>query len=138
MQPHPPLLHSPLSSVHSPAPPSVVIKPAEAVPGSPVAVTQHMDGKLLDMAEVGFSVERKIFVPKKKYHEVSHKLDNTLQVLRRMLKQSEPSVTAVSQFLDKFEKLQGENICPSQQTSECTLEVETNLCENSSFTIIKY
>ena len=69
---------------------------------------------------------------------MSHKLDNTLQVLRRMLKQSEPSVTAVSQFLDKFEKLQGENICPSQQTSECTLEVETNLCENSSFTIIKY
>lgn len=57
MQPHPPLLHSPLSSVHSPAPPSVVIKPAEAVPGSPVAVTQHMDGKLLDMAEVGLSVE---------------------------------------------------------------------------------
>ena len=113
MQPHPPLLHSPLSSVHSPAPPSVVIKPAEAVPGSPVAVTQHMDGKLLDMAEVGFSVERKIFVPKKKYHQVSHKLDNTLQVLRRMLKQSEPSVTAVSQFLDKFEKLQGENTFPS-------------------------
>ena len=41
---------------------------------------------------------------------MSHKLDNTLQVLRRMLKQSEPSVTAVRQFLDKFEKLQGENI----------------------------
>ena len=87
-----------------------MIKPAEAVPGSPVAVTQHMDGKLLDMAEVGLSVEWKIFVSKKKYLQVSHKLDNTLQVLRRMLKQSEPSVTAVRQFLDKFEKLQGENI----------------------------
>ena len=49
----------------------------------------------------------------KKYDQVSHKLDNTLQVLRRMLKQSEPSVTAVSQFLDKFEKLQGENTFPS-------------------------
>ena len=39
--------------------------------------------------------------------EVEHKLDNALIVLRRMMKESGPAVTAVKHFVDKFEKLQG-------------------------------
>ena len=39
--------------------------------------------------------------------EVEHKLDNALLVLRRMMKESGPAVTAVKHFVDKFEKLQG-------------------------------
>ena len=39
--------------------------------------------------------------------EVEHKLDNALHVLRRMMKESGPAVTAVKHFVDKFEKLQG-------------------------------
>ena len=40
--------------------------------------------------------------------EVSHKLDNTLLVLKRMMKESGPTANAVKQFVDKFERLQGD------------------------------
>ena len=40
--------------------------------------------------------------------EVSQKLDNALVVLKRMMKESGPTANAVKHFVDKFERLQGD------------------------------
>ena len=61
----------------------------------------NLDGKLVTATRTNGSQELE-GMP-----EVSHKLDNALMVLRRMLKESGPAVTAVKHFVDKFEKLQG-------------------------------
>lgn len=98
LKPHPPMLNSPLTHSLSSTTQPIVIKTDS--PLSPVSHGQHLDGKLLNRSHQ----------PQELYdlNDVSLKLDNTLQVLRRMLKQSGTGVTAVKQFVDKFEKLQGD------------------------------
>ena len=87
------LLNSPLThSLSNNA--QVVIK--TEVPLSPVG--QHLDGKLLNRQN------QEVF----DLAEVSQKLDMTLEVLRTMLKQTGTACAAVKQFVDKFDKLKGD------------------------------
>ena len=76
----------------------VVIK--ADVPLSPVG--QHLDGKLLNRESQ----------PEVDIASLSSRLDNSLEVLKRMLKQPGGSSTtgaaSVQQFLEKFEKLQAD------------------------------
>ena len=85
------LLNSPLT--HTLANNAQVVIKAE-VPLSPVG--QHLDGKLLNRQDV---VD---------LHSLSTKLDNTLEVLKRMLKQPGTGAASVKQFVDKFEKLESD------------------------------
>jgi len=87
------LLNSPLThSISNNA--QVVIK--TEVPLSPVG--QHLDGKLLNRQN------HEVF----DLAEVSQKLDMTLEVLRTMLKQTGTACAAVKQFVDKFDRLKGD------------------------------
>ena len=78
--------------------PQVVIK--ADVPLSPVG--QHLDGKLLNRQSQPEAVD---------VASLSARLENSLEVLKRMLKQSGGTNTgpaSVKQFVDKFEKLQSD------------------------------
>jgi len=87
------LLNSPIT--HSLSNNSQVVIKTE-VPLSPVG--QHLDGKLLNRQN------QDVF----DLAEVSQKLDMTLEVLRTMLKQTGTACAAVKQFVDKFDKLKGD------------------------------
>ena len=88
------LLNSPLT--HTIANNAQVVIKAD-VPLSPVG--QHLDGKLLNRQTQPEVVD---------LNSLSNKLDNTLEVLKRMLKQPGTGTSSVKQFVDKFEKLQGD------------------------------
>jgi len=92
LKPQTTLLNSPLTHTISSNQQPVVIK-TEVPSLSPGSHGQHLDGKLLPY-DLG---------------DLSDKLDNALQVLKRMLKQNTGTgLAAVKHFADKFEKLQGD------------------------------
>lgn len=94
LKPHPPsMLNSPLTHTlasNSQSSPPLVLKSEGNIDGKLVAATVTNGQEMAEMPEV------------------EHKLDNALLVLRRMMKESGPAVTAVKHFVDKFEKLQGD------------------------------
>ena len=88
------LLNSPLT--HTLANNQQVVIKAD-LPLSPVG--QHLDGKLLNRQTQPEVVN---------LGEMSSKLDNMLEVLKRMLKQPGTGASSVKQFVDKFEKLESD------------------------------
>jgi len=94
LKPHPPsILSSPLThslTSHPQSSPPLTLKTEGNLDGKLVTATRSNGQELGDMPEV------------------SQKLDNALVVLKRMMKESGPTANAVKHFVDKFERLQGD------------------------------